>query len=58
MHGIATPNKSWLAILRQYALQELGEAAFWYLEYGEHPRQFIGILREIHGMNVTSNAAD
>jgi len=27
MHGNTTPNKSWLAILRHYTLQELGEVA-------------------------------
>lgn len=58
MHGNATPNKSWLAILRHYTLQELGEAACRYIEDGEHPRQFIGILRDIQGMNVTPDAAD
>ena len=58
MHGNATPNKSWLAILRHYTLQELGEAACRYVEDGEYPRQFIGILRDIQGMNVTPDAAD
>jgi len=58
MHGNATPNKSWLAILRDYTLQELGKAPCQYLEDGEHPRQFIGILRDIQEMNVTPDTAD
>ncbi|PUU75579.1 hypothetical protein B9Z19DRAFT_1131122 [Tuber borchii] len=52
------PNKSWLAVLRHYTLQELGEAACRYVEDGEHPRQFIGILRDIQGLNVTPDGAD
>ncbi|PUU80202.1 hypothetical protein B9Z19DRAFT_1124003 [Tuber borchii] len=47
------PNKSWVAVLRHYTLQELSEAACQYVEDGEHPRQFIGILRDIQGLNVT-----
>ncbi|KAG0132534.1 hypothetical protein HOY82DRAFT_606577 [Tuber indicum] len=58
MHGGNTPNKTWLAILRYYTLQELGKASCRYLEEGDHPRQFVGILRDIKGMNVTPNAAD
>ena len=58
MHGNEMPNKSWLAILRYYTLQELGEAACRYLEAEEYPRQFIGILRDIRGMNVTPDATD
>ena len=56
MHGNETPNKSWLAILRYYTLQELGEAACRYLEAEEYPRQFIGILHDICEMNITSDA--
>jgi len=58
MHGNTTPNKSWLAILRHYTLQELGEAACRYIEDGEHPWLFIGILPDIQGINVTRDAAD
>ncbi|PUU84225.1 hypothetical protein B9Z19DRAFT_1118093 [Tuber borchii] len=51
-------NKSWLAVLSHYTLQELGEAAYRYVEDGEHPRQFIGILCDIEGLNVTPDGAD
>jgi len=37
MHGNATPNKSWLAILGYNTLQMLGEAACRYVEDGEPP---------------------
>ncbi|KAG0125454.1 hypothetical protein HOY82DRAFT_616506 [Tuber indicum] len=37
---------------------ELGKAACRYVEEGEHPRQFIGILQDIQGLNVTPDAAD
>lgn len=58
IRGNATPNKSWLAVLKHYTLQELGEAACRYCEDDEHPRQFIGILHDIQGLNVTPDAAD
>jgi len=58
MHGDTTPNKSWLAILRHYTLQELSEAAYQYKEDGEDPMLLIGILYDIQGMNVTPDAAD
>ena len=58
IHGNVTPNKSWLAVLKHYTLQELGEAACRYCEDDEHPRQFIGILHDIQGLNVTPDAAD
>ena len=58
IRGYATPNKSWLAVLKHYTLQELGEATCRYCEDDEHPRQFIGILHDIQGLNVTPNAAD
>ena len=58
MNGNTTPNKSWLVIHRQYTLQELGEAACRYVEDGEHPRHFIGMLHNIQGMNVNPDAAD
>ena len=58
MRGDEMPNKTWLAVLKHYTLQELGEAACRYVEDGEHPRQFIGILRDIQGLNVTPDAAD
>ena len=57
MHGNATPNSSWLAILRHETLQEHGEAACRYMKDGECPQQYIGILSDIQGMNATSNAA-
>ena len=49
---------NWLAVLKHYILQELGEAAYRYCEEGEHPRQLIAILHAIQGQNVTPNAAD
>ena len=58
IRGNDTPNKTWLAVLKHYTLQELGEAACRYCEDDEHPRQFIGILRDIQGLNVTPDAAD
>ena len=58
VRGPATPSTNWLAVLKHYTLQELGEAAYRYCEEGEHPRQFIGILRDIQGQNVTPDAAD
>ena len=58
VRGPATPSTNWLAVLKYYTLQELGEAAYRYCEEGEHPRQFIGILRDIQGLNVTPDAAD
>jgi len=45
-------------ILRHSTLQELGEAACRYMKDGECPRQYIGILSDIQGMNATPNAAD
>ena len=57
-HGNSTPTNSWPAILQHYTLQKLGEAASWYVEDGEHQRQFIGILCHIQGMNVTPGAAN
>ena len=56
--GNATPNKSWLAVLKHYTLQELCEAACGYCEDDEHPRHFIGILHDIQGLNVTPDTAD
>jgi len=38
--------------------QELGKAACRYIEDGDHHRQFIGMLRDIQGMNLTPEAAD
>ena len=58
VRGPATPSTNWLAVLKHYTLQELGEAAYRYCEKGEHPRQFIGILRDIQGQNVTPNAPE
>ena len=58
IRGNATPNKSWLAVLKHYTLQELGEAACRYSEDDEHPRQLIGILPDIQGLNGTPDAAD
>jgi len=57
MYGNTTPNKSWLAILWHYTLQELGEAACQYIEDGDNPRLFIGIHRDIQCINVTPDAA-
>ena len=54
----AMPNKSWLAVLKHYTLQELGEGACRYCGDDEHPHQFIGILHDILGLNVTPDAAD
>ena len=56
--GDEMPNKTWLAVLKYYTLQKLGEAAWRYVEDGEHPRQLIGILRDIQGLNATPDAAD
>ena len=56
--GNATLYKTWLVVLRHYSLQELGEAACRYGTDDEHPRQFIGILHNIQGLNVTPNSAD
>ena len=58
IRGNATPNKSSLAVLKHYTLQELGEAACRYCEDDEYPRQFIGILHDIQGLNVTPDTAD
>ena len=58
MHCNTTPNKSWLAILRHYTLQELSEGPCRYIEDGNYSRQFIGILRDIQDMHVTPDAAD
>ena len=58
MHGNATPDYCWLAILQHYNLLELSEAACRYLEDGDHPQLFILILRDIHGTKVTPDAAD
>ena len=38
IRGNATPNKTWLAVLKNYTLQELGEAASRYSEDDEHPQ--------------------
>ncbi|PUU72226.1 hypothetical protein B9Z19DRAFT_1138612 [Tuber borchii] len=54
----AMPKKSWPAVLRHYTFQELGEAACWSVENVEHHRQFIGILHNIQGLNVTPDSAD
>ena len=54
----ATPNKTWLAVLKHYTLQELGEAACRYGADDKHLRQFIGIPSDIQGLNVTPNTAN
>ncbi|KAG0123978.1 hypothetical protein HOY82DRAFT_543927 [Tuber indicum] len=41
-----------------YTLQELSEAASWYLDDRVYPRQFVGILHNIQGMNITPDAAN
>ena len=58
VHGHATPSTNWLAVRKHHPLQELGEAAYRYCEECEQPRQFIGILRDIQGQNVTPDASD
>jgi len=50
------PNRNWLAILRHYTLQELGEAACRHLEDDEYPRKFVGILEDIQPLNATPDA--
>jgi len=58
MDGNATPDKIWLAILRHYTLQELSKATCRFIEDGDHPWQFIGILHHIQGINITLSAAN
>ena len=58
IRGNATPNKTWLVVLKRYSLLKLGEAACQYCGNDEHLRQFIGILRDIQGLNVTPDTAD
>ena len=56
--GNATPNKTWLGVIKHYRLLEIGETAYGYCEDEEHPGQFIHILHDIQGLNITPDAAD